>query len=80
MFLQLIIHLQVVQIVHKMKSGILVTWLRVESFRFIFDTSGLFPYHCIPHSGLGTTGMITVDPSAIAGDVNGDGAVNHFDI
>lgn len=33
-----------------------------ETFMYVFDSTGTFPYFCIPHCALGMTGTITVDP------------------
>jgi hypothetical protein len=36
-----------------------------DSFSFIFDTLGAFPYYCTPHWQLGMTGMIVVTQTSI---------------
>ena len=32
-----------------------------DGFKFVFNTSGTFHYHCIPHQGFGMVGTITVN-------------------
>jgi plastocyanin len=40
------------------------------SFEFTFTDEGVFPYFCIPHCGLGMTGVVNVEaPSSVDGDL-----------
>ncbi|MCA9284867.1 MAG: hypothetical protein KDA22_06625 [Phycisphaerales bacterium] len=44
------------------------------------DASGEIPYFCIPHCGFDMIGLITVEPAAVPGDLNGDGIVDGADL
>jgi len=47
-------------------------WLNPgEKFEFTFTTAGTYPYHCIPHEGVGMTGtvIVTDPPAGAAKDV-----------
>jgi plastocyanin len=36
-----------------------------ETYQFVFDTTGEFPYYCIPHCGIGMTGHVTVESGPV---------------
>ena len=48
-------------------------------FEYLFADAGLFPYHCIPHEGLGMLGTIVVQDRFIRGDGNRDGGITIAD-
>lgn len=51
-----------------------------ETFSYLFNVLGDFPYHCTPHPFMTGNVTVMIPPSCTCGEVNGDDMINILDI
>ena len=52
-----------------------------ESFSYLFETPGDYPYHCTPHEPIMKANVTVIDPpSCLCGDADLNGSINILDI